>query len=124
MRDITPFLEGLTHEQIVRHCFGPEEWREIFQRVASKGKPIWLRAYGVYLGSDAWMRKRDQRLKMDNHKCVTPMCFTTGPFDVHHKSYSNVGDEDVENDLVTLCRNCHLLAHGRDGELLIPTEAS
>lgn len=33
---------------------------------------------------------------------------TDGPLEVHHRTYKNLGNEQV-GDLTTLCRRCHLL---------------
>lgn len=55
-----------------------------------------------------WPEKRKQRLQVDGHKCRT--CGHDGStwgLEIHHISYDRWGDEDVENDLITLCSSCH-----------------
>lgn len=55
-----------------------------------------------------WRDKREQRLEIDGHKCRT--CGHDGSvwqLEIHHISYDRYGDEDVENDLITLCEPCH-----------------
>lgn len=69
--------------------------------------------YEQYLLSEAWKQKRKQRLKIDNYKCQ--MCGCTGTMNnrltVHHFTYHNLFNEDVEKDLVTLCQVCHKSVH-------------
>ena len=69
--------------------------------------------YDNYIRSEEWKRKRKERLKIDNYKCV--MCGSGidqwGYLEVHHISYKNMGHEDVWNDLCTLCPSCHKLIH-------------
>ena len=52
-----------------------------------------------------WQEKRLQRLRIDNFKCCR--CGTPHNIQVHHLSYENLGNEDVHNDLITLCDGCH-----------------
>ena len=54
--------------------------------------------------SDKWKHKRLLRLKVDRFKCRT--CSNTEDLEVHHVSYQNLGNEDLE-DLITLCKDCH-----------------
>jgi hypothetical protein len=64
-------------------------------------------SYGKYLHSRAWVVKRRERLALDDYRCRT--CgVSTGPLEVHHVTYERLGDENVETDLITLCRGCHL----------------
>lgn len=74
--------------------------------------------YYAYLDSPEWKRKREQRLEIDGHKCV--LCGATerqgSTLNVHHLTYDNMYQEDVQHDLVTLCRTCHYTkAHGHTG---------
>lgn len=102
-------LEGLSLYQIMQKCFGAEDWRRVFQGVSRKA---WRHAYEEYLTSDAWRRKREARLNLDGYRCSSFLCFLSHDLQVHHKTYSSVGDEDVENDLITLCNRCHEISHG------------
>lgn len=66
----------------------------------------WLHRYAPR--ATPWRDKRRQRLEIDGHKCRT--CGHDGSIyqlEVHHVSYERFGDEDVENDLITLCSACH-----------------
>lgn len=61
--------------------------------------------YYAYLESDKWKRKREQRLKIDHYTCQT--CGEVSSLEVHHRYYDTLGKEDVDDDLITLCRECH-----------------
>lgn len=64
--------------------------------------------YQKYIKSEAWKRKRTERLEIDNHKCV--VCKHDGsiyPLSVHHIHYETLGDEDPVRDLITVCGPCH-----------------
>ena len=69
--------------------------------------------YERYLQSDIWNNKRLKRLQIDEYTCQ--MCGTKGtrmnPLQVHHLDYHRKFNEDVEKDLVTLCRDCHQGVH-------------
>lgn len=61
--------------------------------------------YGEYLKSEQWQKVRSQRLKIDNYKCQR--CGNGDNLQVHHITYDNIFNEDVHNDLITLCWGCH-----------------
>jgi 5-methylcytosine-specific restriction endonuclease McrA len=66
--------------------------------------------YQEYLRSPKWRRKREQRLKLDQHACQ--QCGKTSneyPLEVHHLTYKRLGNERME-DLQTLCVLCHPIA--------------
>lgn len=55
-----------------------------------------------------WQEKRAARLVIDNHECQT--CMHDGSvyqLEVHHKTYERFGEENVAQDLITLCSECH-----------------
>lgn len=58
-----------------------------------------------YLKSEKWQKKRLERLRLDDFKCCR--CGTPHNIQVHHTSYEHLCDEDIYNDLVTLCDSCH-----------------
>lgn len=92
------------------------DWRRLL--TIRYPNPRWL--YAAYLGSEAWKVKRAERLEIDGRKCQG--CTLSGFLDVHHKTYRNIGDENVQDDLVSLCRNCHNATHA--GETLLLEEIS
>lgn len=61
--------------------------------------------YYKYIESDKWKHKRDKRLKIDNYTCQT--CCAINNLEVHHKHYDTLGRENVDDDLITLCQECH-----------------
>lgn len=68
--------------------------------------------YIKYINSDEWNRKRKQRKIIDNFTCQE--CNSTLKLTVHHKSYANLGNEEM-SDLITLCWECHQDLHNRVG---------
>jgi len=70
-------------------------------------------SYVRYLRSDAWKAKARQRLEIDDYKCC--MCGCAGSqinrLQVHHLNYYHIGNENVWNDLLTLCNSCHSMVH-------------
>lgn len=69
--------------------------------------------YNGYMQSDAWKEKRHERMIIDNHtcQCCGSHGTQTNELQVHHFNYKNIGEENVERDLVTLCKNCHTDLH-------------
>ena len=65
--------------------------------------------YHQYLLSDEWKKKRDLVVQRDQKKCTK--CGSVKYLNVHHLRYDNIFNEPIE-DLVTLCRDCHQVAHG------------
>ena len=61
--------------------------------------------YHDYLKSQEWQEKRSERLLIDQYKCQR--CGSPMHLNVHHLNYDSVGNEDVYNDLITLCKYCH-----------------
>jgi 5-methylcytosine-specific restriction endonuclease McrA len=61
-----------------------------------------------YLETDQWKARRDERLKIDGHKCVD--CGKPAQC-VHHLHYQTWRHEDVAFDLVSLCNDCHYERH-------------
>jgi hypothetical protein len=64
--------------------------------------------YKLYIKSDEWEAKRQQRLKIDGRQCA--VCSAKTGLQVHHKDYSRLGDEPMEH-LITLCKVHHDLTH-------------
>lgn len=114
MSDITPeMLEGLTPYQWMRFLYGADEWQEIFSKVS---KRAWRTAYNIYVTSAAWGKKRRARLEIDQYRCTR--CLSVSRLEIHHKTYRRIGWEDVENDLVTLCINCHTAEHAPVSQII------
>ena len=69
--------------------------------------------YEAYMRSAAWQKKREERLAVDDYKCV--MCgrplAKCKSCQIHHANYSRLGNENVLTDLVSLCGSCHRKIH-------------
>lgn len=65
--------------------------------------------YEKYIQSAHWATKRSLRLNIDKHACQG--CYTTEALHVHHKTYLRLGNENIKDDLVTLCEVCHDFVH-------------
>jgi len=64
--------------------------------------------YKAYLRTSHWFRKRKAALDHYGSKCSE--CGYTKHLQVHHKTYANIGNEQME-DLQVLCSVCHKLKH-------------
>ena len=70
--------------------------------------------YKRYIRSYEWKQKEQDRMKIDDYKCVMcgrPSEKTRHGLQVHHITYRNLGHEEVLTDLVTLCAPCHRKMH-------------
>lgn len=70
--------------------------------------PMNNKEYNKYLESTNWKEKRKSILERDGNLCI---CGEQAIY-VHHKTYENLGQE-LDSDLVALCKNCHDGYHGR-----------
>lgn len=100
--------------------FDGPAWRETFRRTQGANAKFKAWLYNMYLLSYAWRNKRGQRRAIDGDRCQGFMCFRVDHLQVHHKTYERIGDEDVENDLITLCDRCHASEHGHRVEMVLP----
>jgi hypothetical protein len=65
-------------------------------------------SYKEYLCSFHWKEKRKEAINFYGNKCS--ICGSYRKINVHHKSYTNLGHEPLE-DLVVLCHTCHEKVH-------------
>lgn len=66
--------------------------------------------YRDYLMSEEWQKKREQRIEIDDGRCVFCGEKVAHPV-VHHLTYKHLGFENVWTDLVTTCETCHEKIH-------------
>lgn len=68
--------------------------------------------YERYIRSPAWQKKRRQRMAIDRQcvMCHKPL-WLIEDVQIHHIHYKNLGNEDVMNDICTLCGECHIKIH-------------
>jgi hypothetical protein len=64
--------------------------------------------YNEYLQSPWWRSRRQRALELSGDRCQ--VCNSTGPLDVHHRTYERRGEE-ADGDLFVLCRGCHDIFH-------------
>lgn len=64
--------------------------------------------YDLYINSNLWANKRQEALAHYGERCEE--CGSTYSLQIHHKTYVNFGDEDID-DLSVLCKSCHDLKH-------------
>lgn len=63
-----------------------------------------------YLQTPEWRNQRERILRRDNGRCK--ICgVKSNVMNVHHIFYKEPLSEMNDNDLVTLCPNCHSLVH-------------
>ena len=75
--------------------------------------------YVAYLLSQEWRTVADLRLKRDKYTCQycgSKLDKSGGDMhipNVHHLHYRNLKHEDISNDLVSLCKKCHIYLHSK-----------
>jgi replicative DNA helicase len=67
--------------------------------------------YEEYLKTPEWAEKQANALQRADHRCQ--ICNSPHSLHVHHRTYENRGDEQLEN-LTVLCDECHMLYHHKD----------
>jgi 5-methylcytosine-specific restriction endonuclease McrA len=68
--------------------------------------------YKDYLLTPSWQRVRSQVLMLSGNKCQ--VCKATGvELHVHHKTYERRGEE-LPEDLIVLCKDCHAKHHDKE----------
>ena len=74
------------------------------------------KTYRRYLKTKRWQKLRFEVLKRSKGKCERCGYETWNPngLDVHHLTYSNVGNEKLD-DLIVVCPRCHMELHGITG---------
>lgn len=71
-------------------------------------KALRTKPYREYLKTQWWYRRRNQALRDAGYRCES--CETKRELQVHHKSYQRLGCEE-KDDLLVVCRGCHLGHH-------------
>lgn len=83
----------------------PNEWNKAHK--AFSGTSRWPKFYDAYLQSVAWSNKRVEVFEEKGVRCA--YCDDLA-YQVHHKSYENVGQEKLK-DLEPICESCHEEIH-------------
>lgn len=93
-------------------------YKKLFKIINKKKIPFYkqikfkisFKTYKEYLKTIEWKEKRKICLKKANYKCQ--LCNSKKqPFQVHHRTYENIGNELENNDLIVLCKECHKKFH-------------
>lgn len=71
------------------------------------GNPDYKKKYNEYINSGSWREKRDKIMLRDNYTCKE--CGGEAN-EVHHLTYDRLCNE-LDEDLVALCRACHKDKH-------------
>jgi 5-methylcytosine-specific restriction endonuclease McrA len=65
------------------------------------------------LDPESYERLRQQVLRRDGWRCQC--CGSKSNLEVHHKDLRSQGGDDSEENLITLCVECHSILHGGGG---------
>jgi 5-methylcytosine-specific restriction endonuclease McrA len=106
----------------VRYVPSPEECQRILDHwakvrptlaaVEPEKKPSWWNRYNAYLSSPEWEARRQKVLARSS---ICECCGEAKATQVHHLSYSRVGQEPLW-DLRAVCRECHEILHSDRGD--------
>ena len=69
--------------------------------------------YIEYLKSAEWNERR--KMFMEEADWICSECGAKAT-QLHHLSYDNLGEEELDIDVVALCKECHEDIHDRSGE--------
>lgn len=65
--------------------------------------------YRRYIDSKQWKQKRKEAFAFHGRRCKS--CRSVDYLEVHHLTYKRFTCENVETDLMVLCRSCHNNKH-------------
>lgn len=68
--------------------------------------------YYQFIHSRAWLWIRKRALHRAGYKCER--CRSHEHLHVHHKTYARFGGNELPEDLMVLCVDCHTVQHGRE----------
>ena len=63
----------------------------------------------VRLEEQDYHELRQRVLRRDEWRCQ--FCGSMTNLEIHHRQFRSHSGEDCENNLITLCANCHALSH-------------
>jgi hypothetical protein len=72
--------------------------------------PILPKQPRVRLDPASYERLRQQVLQRDGWRCQC--CGARSNLEVHHKVFRSQGGQDSEENLITVCAECHAFGHG------------
>ena len=65
--------------------------------------------YNIYLKTHHWSKKKIRTKKYYKYRCC--ICAKEKDLQVHHLNYECLWHENISNDLVLLCKDCHKKVH-------------
>ena len=65
------------------------------------------------LDAESYETLRQQVLRRDSWRCQ--WCGAMSNLEVHHKQFRSQSGQDYEENLITLCSECHSSVHGQTG---------
>src|SRR5574343_85240 len=74
-------------------------------RIRKKPRKRKVSAYEQYILSKEWQEKRDACFALKGKMCQ--FCGSIEKLHIHHDTYKNFKNEDVENDLYVISLKCH-----------------
>ena len=75
-----------------------------------KGIEAEVFSFDDYYGGEVWARRRANYYM--NHERVCQMDRShPGQINLHHNTYERVGGDEMDEDLISLCRQCHAKHH-------------
>ena len=69
--------------------------------------------YKQYLKSEDWRERRKELLEEADYMCDECSEKAT---QLHHLKYDNLGEEELDEDVIALCKECHKEKHEEMGE--------
>jgi 5-methylcytosine-specific restriction endonuclease McrA len=104
----------INHNDIISNSFNPshlceEELLILVRYMKSNHIRMNKEIYRSYRTSNHWNNIRIKKYNLSGIVCSE--CGAVSKLEVHHLSYDNLGNEDIENDLIVLCRKCHEKQH-------------
>jgi hypothetical protein len=86
-----------------------EEWARQEREYQERLLELRTMPYEEYLRTPEWRRRKERKLDQADHRCQ--FCNRHQRFlNVHHRTYENLGEE-LDGDLIVLCRACHRTFH-------------
>jgi hypothetical protein len=102
--------ERLKQEQEVRD-YRPDQQDDGARTTSNRIRELRAMPYKEYLRTPHWKRRRQHALRAAGYRCQA--CSNSlAHLDVHHNTYENLGEE-LDRDLIVLCRECHEAFHER-----------
>ena len=71
----------------------------------------------VRLSARSYEDLRERVLRRDDWRCQ--VCGSMTSLEVHHQQFRSHSGEDTEDNLITLCTNCHSSIHAGLGEKVL-----